>query len=158
MSGVSVIGTKPIQDKKIIPRFNVQCSLDEFHRLTVIRTSFSPMDRAIVERPGEDFIQPLLDWIDTGKEPDDFKVKTRAASLEQIAEYYDLQRLLGNQREDVVRAFFKKYGSRPEDCTEEFLEVRLEELREKHRPGRMVPQLQPPVTESTNGNPPVQQP
>lgn len=129
--GISVVGTRPIQDKKLIPKFNIQCSLDEYHTLTVIRTSYSPYDRIKVEKPGEDFINPLLDWVDSGQEPDGFHAAARAASLDQIKEYYELQLNLGNSKDAIIPAFYRKYGSKPEDCTEEFLEERLLELRER---------------------------
>ena len=129
--GINVVGTRPIQDKKLIPKFNIQCSLDEYHNLTVIRTSYSPYDRIVVNKPGEEFITPLLDWVDSGNEPEGFKAEVRAASLEQIQEYYELQKILGNGKDTIIPAFYRKYASKPEDCTEEFLEDRLVELREK---------------------------
>jgi len=128
---IDIVGTKPIQDKKMMPKFGVQCSMDQYHRMTVTRTSFEPYDRMIIEKPGEDWMLPLIKWLDEGDEPQTIEIASRAASLEKIAEYYDLANRHGLTRDTVVKEFFKKYGSKPEECAEDFLEERLTELRAK---------------------------
>ncbi len=131
MAGVEIVGTKPIQDRKMMPKFPLQLSMDQYHKMTVTRTSFEPYDRMIVEKPGEEWMQPLMEWMDKGDVAHNIEVTTRAASLTQLDEYYTLCTNLGIKRDAVVSEFFKKYGSKPEDCTEEFLEDRLTDLRSK---------------------------
>lgn len=143
--GISVVGTKPIQDKKTMPKFPLQLAMDEYHYMTVVRTSFSPFDRQKVNKPDETFWEPYLEWMDKGKvDKTDFNFAAKVASLEQLSEYYSLQGRRGLNQDNVTMAFFKKYGFKPEDANEDFLEERLEELR--GTAGRL------PVSSSNPGN------
>jgi hypothetical protein len=150
MIGVEIIGTKPIQDKKMMPKFGLQLSMDQYHRMTVTRTSFDPYDRMIVEKPGEEWMIPLIEWMEKGSAPLDVAVETRAASLVQIAEFYEIYQGMGLTRQAATEAFYRKYGSKPEDCTEDFLEERLVDARVRVTAKVAVAKIVPPPTATFN--------
>jgi hypothetical protein len=143
MVGVDIIGTKPVQDKKIMPKFDLQMGMDQNHTLTVYRTSFDPFDRMVVHKPDEKWFEPYMEWMEKGDKPDPLvegvNPVTRIASIEQVEEFYKLCALHGSDRTNTMVGFVKKFGSKPEETTEEFLEEKLKELRAR----RVIPRPAP---------------
>lgn len=153
MAGVDIIGTKPVQDKKMMPKFDLQMGMDQYHTLTVFRTSFPPFDRLMVPKPDEKWFEPYMEWMEQGdvswdQLADEANEQTRIASPEQVEEFYRLCALHNSDRTNSMLGFVKKFGSKPEETTEEFLEEKLKELRAKKPPvTRSAPKTtQPPIT------------
>jgi len=132
MTSVSIVGTRPIQDKKMMPKFSLQCSMDQYHRMTVTRTSFEAFDRAIFDKPSEDTFLPFIRWLDKGQDPDQaIDIVSRIAEPWLVQEYYRLTLTHGLDEKKTRVEFYKKYGSKPEECEETFLTEKIEELRNK---------------------------
>lgn len=150
---VNIVGTKPIQDKKAMPKFDLQMGMDQYHNLTVYRTSFDPFDRIVVAKPDEAWFEPYMEWMEKGDSPPsplaegEIREVNRIASLEQIEEFYRLCAVHNTNRQDAMLGFYKKFGSKPEEAATDFLEEKLLELRAKR----------PPVTRNLPGKPALPQ-
>lgn len=137
---VNIVGTKPIQDKDAMPKFDLQCGMDQYHNLTVYRSSFDPFDRMVITKPDEKWFEPYMDWMEKGELPPvpldeaDVPSVSYIATSEQVEEYYKLGALFGYGRKETMLSFYKKYGSKPEETASDFLETKLVELRAKKPP------------------------
>lgn len=145
ISSVDIVGTKPVQDKKMMPKFDLQLGMDQYHNCTVYRTSFPPFDRMVVPKPDEAWFAPYMDWMEQGdvaRDPEEAPV-TRIASPQQVEEFYRLCALHNMDRAATIVGFVRKFGSKPEDVTEDFLEDKLKELRAKRPPTQRKPSVKP---------------
>lgn len=131
ISAVDRVGTVPIQRKGVEYEFNIFCQLDKYHTLSVEKTDCSPIDRLEIASPREEFILPIIEWLDTGNTLSTIEAIGRKCRPDQVREWYDLVRAVGLSSDEAVAVFARKYGSRPEACSEDFLEEKLIELREK---------------------------
>ena len=61
------VGMAPIQRPGTEYEFDIVCELDWDHKLTVTKTRCPAVDGMQVERPGPDFMQPVLAWLSDGE-------------------------------------------------------------------------------------------
>jgi len=66
VTGVRKIGLAPIQRQGMEYEFDLVVDIDWSHIATVSKTRCSAMEGATTERPGPQFFQPLIDWLDSG--------------------------------------------------------------------------------------------
>lgn len=64
--GVRKIGMAPIQRPGLEYEFDVVCDMDWAHILTVSKSRCSALQDAKREKPGADFLVPLMDWLTVG--------------------------------------------------------------------------------------------
>lgn len=60
------VGTAPIQRAGMEYEFDVYGSMDYSHMMTVTKSRCSAIQDAVVVKPGASFVQPLVDWLETG--------------------------------------------------------------------------------------------
>lgn len=60
------VGMAPIQRPGMEYEFDVVCELDWDHRILVTKTRCSAVDGARAEKPGPDFVKPIIDWLNLG--------------------------------------------------------------------------------------------
>lgn len=125
------VGVKPNQRKDIEYEFGIYCRMDEYHTLSVQKSDCSAIDRLEVHCPTMEFMSPVIEWLQTGRATTEVSTLARVASPGQLHEYYELLLLRGHNKQQVDLAFYRKYGSKPDQCSEDFLEERLEELRRR---------------------------
>lgn len=126
------VGTKPVQEKNINYEFSFQARMDEFHVMTVERTSCEAFDRAVIQRPDMETIVPLIEWMEQGvSETALDRVLGRKCSKDQIREYMDLAKRLGYKEDAVISGFADAFGLRIEDSSEELLGERIEVFQER---------------------------
>ena len=61
------VGMAPVQRPGMEYEFDIVCELDWDHKLTVTKTRCPAIDGMQVERPGPDFMQPVLTWLSDGE-------------------------------------------------------------------------------------------
>lgn len=66
VTGVRKIGMAPIQRPGLEYEFDLVCDIDWAHILTVSKSRCAPLQDAKREKPGPDFIAPLIEWLTTG--------------------------------------------------------------------------------------------
>jgi len=66
---VTKIGLKPVQREGLEYEFDLVGDIDLEHILTVSKTRCSPLDGAKAEKPGPEFVVPLITWLNTGVDP-----------------------------------------------------------------------------------------
>lgn len=64
--GIRKVGMAPIQRPGMEYEFDVVCDIDWAHILTVSKSRCVPLQDARVERPGPNFIAPLIEWLTSG--------------------------------------------------------------------------------------------
>jgi len=64
--GVRKVGMAPIQRPGLEYEFDVVCDIDWAHILTVSKSRFASLQDARREKPGPEFIAPLIDWLNSG--------------------------------------------------------------------------------------------
>lgn len=125
------VGTAPVQRDGIKYLFPVYCVMDD-QTLTVDRINDCPtLHKKRFYKPKKDWTEPLLEWLSTGKVIADLGQLPQAASDEQVAEYFSLVLKAGLSVEEGKARFVAKYGFNPADCTAEFMNERIEDLRGK---------------------------
>lgn len=130
---ISIVGTSPVQRKEMPYEFGIFLNMDRSHRLTVVKTDCSPLDRMEVSEPTEEFMLPIIQWLDTGEVVSPLPSDTvRKASQLVVDEFLAVVVELTGMRPATIRAeFFKKYNCTPLDSTEEFLREKMEDAREE---------------------------
>lgn len=86
------IGLKPEQRDGIEYEFDIVGDLDVGHRLTVSKSRCAPLADAVIDKPGEEFAQQILDWLGDGV-PAASALDHRARVLSGDLSYADLRAL-----------------------------------------------------------------
>lgn len=148
---ISRMGMEPIQDKNLSYEFSFQARMDEYHSMTVERTSCPELDNKVIQNPGEDTIRPLIEWMEKGVSSSTVgRVVGRKARPEQLREYFDLCRRQGVTEEKATFNFFNVFGIKPDEASEDMLEERLEDNRK--RVGAMRPAKKTVTVITTNAD------
>ena len=138
ITGINRVGTVPVQRKGVEYEFGIFLTLDQYHNLSVIKSDCTEIDRVEVLCPNESFMEPIIEWLETGKVTQEIEVHSRLATLQQISEWYELLQKKGISEQQGIPAFVGKYGSKPEEMTEEFLESILVEWRQSVTGAKMA--------------------
>lgn len=147
------VGTAPMQKKGVEYEFSNFFRMDEFHVMTVERTSFSDWDRMQLTAPSATTFVPLLEWCDMGKAATPFVgVVGRVASNAQLEEFYKkCQSLWAWDKDTARRMFFSKNKVTPDSAEQDFFEEQLNLVRDEYyqkvdpsaRPAPEVPKAEP---------------
>ena len=149
------VGMAPVQRQGMEYEFDIYTSMDTSHVLTVGGSRCRALDGAIVALPSGSFMQPVAEWLTTGKSIDfEATARKQRASREQVEEIVRLSTLLRKPRERFEAELVKRYGVsevaslRPEQAEE--LIIRLTREAESQAPAptpapapRPAPQPQP---------------
>ena len=150
-TSITKVGLAPVQKKGIEYFWSLYVTMDLNHNMTIERiNAFEELDRAIIHKPDETWVDPLVGWLKKGEgKLGEIELHGRKATVEQLEEYYAIHLKHGRgDRRLIDAAFFTKYGSKPEDCELEFFEERLEDLRSV----RVVPRPKVPTTKEVLEN------
>lgn len=140
-TAVSVVGTSPIQRKEMPYEFGIFLNMDRAHRLTVLKTDCSIIDRLEVVEPTEEFMTPIIEWLETGEAVTELQDVVKKASQLEADEYIDIQsKLYSLKPKAVIAGFLAKYGCTPLESTSDFLQEKIEEAKEAwERKQRVAP-------------------
>jgi hypothetical protein len=128
------VGMGPVQRKGIEYIFPLYCNFDMRHQMTITRiNACEALEGRIIDKPDASWTVPLIEWLDTGVADTAVVSVGRVATTDQVREYYDLATLSGTKKMEIDRMFLDKYSSEVKDCTEEFLEERLKDLRARFK-------------------------
>ena len=126
------VGTKPVQRADIEYEFGIYCRMNDEHQMTIVKTDCDLIDRVEIDKPGMDFMTPIMDWLDNGVEPGTLPIAgVKKASDKTMREYLEIMMLQGHAEAEIRAGFQKKYGRWLEDSTEEMLAGRVVELRDE---------------------------
>ncbi len=129
-SSVSVVGTAPVQRKELPYEFGIYVNMDRQHRLTVLKTDCSAIDRLEVECPKADFMNPVLEWMGSGQVAEPVE-GIRKVSLLTLDKFLELAvALTGDKPKKVEANFLAKYNVTPANSTELFLQEKIEDMEE----------------------------
>jgi len=133
------VGLAPVQRKGIEYLWPLYVTMDLDHNMRIDRVNaFEDLDRAVIHKPDETWVGPLIEWMEKGNVSRAIPALYRTATKEQVAEYYEHCELLGLSKITVDAEFLPKYGTPVDGAAEEFLEERLTELREKTKSKRAM--------------------
>jgi AAA domain len=128
------IGMAPIQRSGAEYEFDIYCSMDWSHLMTVAKSRCRAVDGQIVMKPGGNFMKPVIAWLEGGAvvTPDAAPAVLRATDA-QIQEIAGLSAAAGNPvgsekfRKDLVKRFSVQ---EPADLRPEQAEELLQRLRQ----------------------------
>lgn len=88
---VKKVGLQPIMRDGIEYEFDVVLDLDKDHQAVVSKTRLDTLDGMVIDRPGDKLAKTLLDWLDSGVEPqriapvqEDASVGTKVTPASQV--------------------------------------------------------------------------
>lgn len=86
------IGLKAEQREGLEYEFTLVGQLDHENNLVVTKSRCPLLSGAVVHKPGEEFAQTLLGWLDSGEQsgPGALELRDRALEVLTVTEYYDL--------------------------------------------------------------------
>lgn len=86
------IGLKAEQREGLEYEFTLVGQLDHENNLVVTKSRCPILSGAVVNKPGTEFAETLLNWLDAGEEagPSPLELRDRALEVLTVAEYYDL--------------------------------------------------------------------
>jgi hypothetical protein len=100
------IGMAPLQRDGMEYEFDIYASIDSDHVLTVSGSRCKAVDKAMVAKPGPDFLAPVIEWLDSGVVP----TKPKLVSPEQLNRVNELIVKLGARPAQTLVELKKHFG------------------------------------------------
>ncbi len=154
-ASVSVVGTSPVQRKELPYEFGIYFNMDRQHRLTVMKTDCSAIDRLEVECPKADFMGPIIEWMGSGQVAEPVEGIRRVSDL-TLAKFIEIAVLLTGEKPKKLEAnFLARYGTSPSSSTEAFIQEKINDMEEaltkqkKTAPRMAVPKVTTEVAPTT---------
>lgn len=104
------IGMAPIQRPGMEYEFDIYGSMDWSHVLTITKTRCRSIDGAVVVKPGQSFMNPVIEWLETGVVIAPKVIPALFVSDEQLGRIIDLLTKLGRSFEKEKKEIFRRYS------------------------------------------------
>lgn len=85
------VGMSPIQRPGMEYEFDILCDIDWAHIMSVSKSRCSAIADAQIDKPGAEFIQPVIEWLTSG---DYAPVKTVKITLEDLIDLYGPEKVI----------------------------------------------------------------
>jgi len=133
VTNITKVGLKPVQRNGVEYEFTVVGDMDIRHQITVSKTRCKLVDGAIESRPGAKFILPVVEWLDSGAEPEKATATATATVVKRVPVDEDqvrlFEHLVTGWDENRIAAGLQRYGAkRFEDLDHETADVILEKI------------------------------
>lgn len=115
------IGMKPITRPGMEYEFDIVGDLDQSHILTISKSMCPAIDNAKMLKPGPDFLQPVLEWLESGEVSGTVKFVSMLADDEQVRRIIGKLAELRRDAEKEKEILFKRYRVR------EFAQLKIDE-------------------------------
>lgn len=107
------IGMAPIQRDGIEYEFEIVGSFDVSHVMTITKSICEPLDGAVFVKPGPDFANPIIEWLQTGEVASAPKIMLGTlADAEQVRRIMEAVAASRRNVDDEKAELLKRYGVR----------------------------------------------
>lgn len=104
------VGMKPVQRDGMEYEFDLYGSMDWSHVLTISKSRCSFLQDAVAVKPGAGFVQPLVEWLETGVQRAQVELKKTFIDDEQLQRIVGLITKMGRSMDKERKECFKRYS------------------------------------------------